>query len=244
MTTIDREGRSVILRGAEATDATPSELRYTMRSFAFPTGSIEEITFVKGSAARHLLGPETELFVLRGTVALEGPDGSVALAAGDAYNRPRGVLRPTSADEAVVIAWTVGSAVPNSQPMLFPMTKTHPEPVANWVEDGKEVYARGEDQLRGRTPTAGASRWISRRYQFDGNSIRWADFRKGGVTVWATPQTDNLIYIAKGAFRRVEGPEVEIVRAGDVVREEAGLRGRWEVIEEAAFLSSTAPPRP
>ncbi len=210
-----------------------------VRTFTFPTGTIREIRLPKGSKATYAISAETEIFLLHGAAKLDTTD----LNPGDAVNRPHGTLiNATAGEDTVVVGWTVGSSVKDSKGMVFRMTDTKPEPVANWVEDGKEVYARGEEQLRGRTPTEGASRWISRRYQFDGNSIRWANFQKGGVTVWATPTGDNLIYIAKGRFRRVEGPEVDEVAEGDVVREAAGLRGRWEPLEESAFLSSTAQP--
>jgi hypothetical protein len=212
-----------------------------VRTFTFPTGTIREIRLPKGSTATYPIGTETEIFLLHGAAKLDTTD----LNPGDAVNGPHGTLiNRTAAEDTVAVGWTVGSSVKDSKVMVFRMDQTKPEPVANWVEDGKEVYARGEEQLRGRTPTEGASRWISRRYQFDGNSIRWANFQKGGVTVWATPGGDNLIYIAKGRFRRVEGPEVAVVAEGDVVREAAGLRGHWEPLDESAFLSTTAQPQP
>lgn len=60
------------------------------------------------------------------------------------------------------------------------------------------------------------------------------------IATVASPSTaDSLIYVTDGHVRFRRGDEVAEVRAGDFIREEAGMTHVWDQLEDSGFITTT-----
>ena len=66
------------------------------------------------------------------------------------------------------------------------------------------------------------------RYAYDGNSIRVARLSGPGRNATAVPKVDALIYLLSGRMNLHLGDEVFEVKAGDALREPAGIPVFWD----------------
>ena len=214
--------RTLIAEGKDAVDRAPaSASRYEARAYKFPTGTIRVLTFKKQpGGVVHQITFETEIYVLQGEVTVDVAGKPTTLKAGDAAFLPSGIMRNKKpAGDTIVVQYFVNytSSVPTAQAV------------------------RGKD-LKTESVKQGNAHYDYRRYPFDGNSIRFATMHKGGETPSGVLQrTDALLYVMKGRLRRTEGDEVFEVGPGDALREERGVAGHWELLEESTFLGSDAP---
>jgi quercetin dioxygenase-like cupin family protein len=236
-------GRTVqIVWGREAVDKAPANAsRYAQKTYSFPTGTIRVLEFRQASGGMiHQVTSETALFMLEGsgTVGVAGRD--VGIGAGDAVNFPSGVLR--GAGDATVILWTV-TGTRNNEDSKSMVVRAADAPVtesAEWDEDGRRVAARTPAELA-KAP-ADAIRLAVRRYEFPGNSVRFARSFKGGPTSPKTGELDSLIYVISGDLRFTQGGHEVHAVPGDAVREIAGENHYWYRVADSAFVAISSLP--
>ena len=115
---------------------------------------------------------------------------------------------------------------------------------AQWMADGKPHSVRTPQEVA--NAPAGAGKNFATVYDFDGNSIRYVNLKKGGIfnVVPGVPKVDNLLYIASGHMRFTQGEDITDVYEGDFIREVTGVPHSWEMVEEGVFISTTAPDKP
>lgn len=227
--------------GADIAAQAPAQaVRYAVKAVKWPTGTVRVLTF-SGSAGGvlHLITDETELYVLSGSAVVDVGGAATPIAAGDAVSRPNGALRNGSqANDAVILAWSVGSTVANPKPMIVRAGDVTAETTAEWLDGDKVMRTATTADTNAKAP-AHAVKLISRRYNFDGNSIRVARFVKGGTRQPAKMTADSLIYVTGGPVRFHQADETAIVNAGDFIREEAGLSHVWEQLSDGGFITTT-----
>lgn len=212
-------------------------VEYHVKSVVHPTGTIKVLTFTRAAGGvLHPIGDETELYVLEGTATVGVGGVPTAVKAGDAVSRPDGVLRGDG--DARIIAWTVGSAVAAPTPMVVRAEDVTGQMTAEWNEGGKVIRTATTAETEAKAPLD-AKRLFSRRYNFDGNSIRVAKLLKGGSRAPAKMTADSLIYVTGGPLRFRQGDEVAVVNAGDFIREEAGMTHVWDQLEDGGFITTT-----
>ena len=244
-----RGARTLIAQGKEALEHAPATAsRYEAKNYEFPSGTLRILTWKRGGPIIHQLTFSTEIFVLKGSATLSPlygvPGNPVTVSAGDALYFPAGVLRnmkPT--EDFVVIAALVATATENPKSGIIREKDATPRQTAQWEQDGKPMSATTPEEFA-KAP-AGAVKYTSKRYNFDGNSMRVSTFAKGGKSsVVVTSRSDVLMYCIKGRFRRTEGNEVFEFAAGDAMREKLGNPGFWEPLEESAYFATDAPVLP
>ena len=227
-----------IARGKDAEAAPAGASHYEQKTFAWPTGTMRVLTFRKGPVL-HQVTYETEMYVLEGSAEVGVSGKPVKLNAGDAVFMPSGELRnPKPSGNVAVLLWNVGTTSKDPKPKVIRGKDLKSTQSASWVENGKAMNARTPEEIKKAPATA--ARWSTKRYEFDGNSIRVATFAKSGASGAGAGPTDALIYIAKGKLGRQEGPEYGVLQAGDGLREPAGQSGHWEGLEDSVFIASSA----
>ena len=248
-------GPNRIAQGKANVDKAPADAsRYEAKSFAYPTGTIRVLTWKKGTPVMHQVTFETELFVVSGSVTLNPirglPGKPQKLAAGDALFMPSGTLfNPKTTEDTVLLQYFVSatSKEPKGTIMRLKEAKEGPRRF-DWLENGKEMGASSEKPDEMKNVPKDAIQLVTRRYQFEGNSIRYAMLKKGSSAyhtgTYDNKRVDVLIYIAKGRMRRKEGNQTVELVAGDTTREMKGNAGWWEVLEDSVFISTDAPVRP
>lgn len=231
--------RIVLGKGAE--DAPKNASHYEQRTFAWPTGEMRVLHFRKGRGpVLHQVTYETEMYVLEGTAEVGVNGKPVKVGPGDAVFMPSGALRnPKPSGDVVVLLWNVGTTAKDPKAKVIRGKDLKSASTASWVENGKSMNARTPEEIKKAPATA--ARWSTKRYEFDGNSIRVATFAKSGRSSDGTSTSDALIYIAKGKLGRQEGAEKGVLQAGDGLREATGLTGYWEGLEDSVFIASSAP---
>ena len=239
-------GDNRIAQSPAAVERAPAHAaRYEAKLYNFPSGSLRTLKFKQGSPVFHQITFESHIYVLQGSATLRpltGLSGNpVNVKAGDALYLPSGVLESAkAAEDFVILQAFVSNTAQKPKTAIMTAEAAQNSETAQWQADGKPFTARTPEELK--TAPATAARWTTKRYVFDGNSIRVANFRKGGTSnVGTTERTDVLIYIAKGHFRRKEGDEMLDLVAGDVVREKMGNPGYWEALEDSVFIATDAP---
>jgi quercetin dioxygenase-like cupin family protein len=157
------------------------------------------------------------VYVLSGSVDTTVDGKPVTLGAGDLASMPKGALTNPGkkAVDAVVVAWTAGSLTPGATPA---------------VVRAADVPANKMGQM------------AIRRYTFPGNSVRAVDQEAGFKTSPATAKTDSLIYVTSGAMTFFQDGQTFQVKAGDFIREVAGLMHNWDVGVPASFVTTSALP--
>jgi quercetin dioxygenase-like cupin family protein len=229
--------------GPEAVNRAPDNAtRYEAREYNFPMGSLRVLTFEKDAGpVIHQITYETELYLLQGSASVGVLGEQVAIIAGDAVFLPSGVLRndaPTG--DTVVALFTVSNTAENPQSMVVRGADLEEMRIAQYVRDGEPTSAVKAEDLAAAPKNSGV--FDLKRYVFDGNSIRLAKLHKGGSTNAATnSRRDILIYITKGRMRRTENGVAYEVVAGDAIREEFGMSGHWDLLEESEFLATDMP---
>ncbi|MSO99167.1 MAG: hypothetical protein EXR11_13285 [Rhodospirillaceae bacterium] len=228
--------------GAPAVAKAPATAtRYSVKTIVHPTGTIHEMMFTKtGGGVFHPVGTITQLYVLKGSAEVGVGSQRVQIKQGDAISRPSGILRSQATPEdTTIIAWSVGSSVKNPKPMVIRGEDVTAETTAEWMEGDKVV--RTADTNAKAPPDA--KKLISKRYEFDGNSIRVARMLKGGSRAPALMTADSLIYITHGRLRFHQYgngiDEVREVTSGDFIREQAGMTHIWDQLEDGGFVTTT-----
>jgi quercetin dioxygenase-like cupin family protein len=241
----DEHGTRVQLaQGKEAVDKAPANaVRYEVKTVSYPTGTIREFRFKKATGGvLHMTTVETELYVLKGSAEVGVGKKREKLAAGDGVSMPSGVLRSVGTPEdTVIIAWTVGSSVPNPKAMVVRGKDVKAEMTGEWDEDGK-VKRTGTTAETNKQAPKDARRLLSKRYEFDGNSLRVAHLYKGANRSPAKTTTDSLIYVTEGPIIFHQEKEVMEVNPGDFIHEEAGLTHIWEQVHDGGFVTTTGYP--
>jgi quercetin dioxygenase-like cupin family protein len=243
-------GANRIAASKEAYDKAPANAsRYESKLFNFPSGSLRTLTFKKGAPVFHQITFEREIYVLRGSATLTPlkghPGKPVQVSAGDALFLPSGVLiNPMPKEDFVLVLAMVGSTTKFPKASIVPRQGATETLNVQWQKDGKEFTADNPDDAK-KAP-ADAARFTTRRYVFDGNSIRVATLQKGGgrTNTFNNNRVDVLIYMAKGRMRRKEGDQVFEIVAGDATREKMGNSGYWEILEDSVFIATDAPVNP
>jgi quercetin dioxygenase-like cupin family protein len=194
-------------------------VKYTGKIVPWATGTVKVLTFTKaGGGVLHPITDETEIYVLKGEVKANVGGQDVTLGAGDVATHAKGMLRNPGAD-AVVVAWTVASLVPNPAPTVV----------------------RGADVKEARMP-ADKPTLALKRYEFPGNSIRVATQYPGASPNPVSAKTDSLIYLTKGSVTFNQNGKAFEVKAGDFIREIAGLPHFWNVTGESGFVTTSGIP--
>ncbi len=238
--------RVLIAEGAEAiaARAPTGASKYEAKTYKFPPGSARVLTFRKADGpVIHQITFETEIFMLQGSAEVTVGGEKLTLNKGDAAFLPSGVLRNMNPKEdTVVLQFFVGSKSENPRASVVRAKDLEETTIAQWEADGKWHTVRTPEEVR-KAPKS-AVVYSVKRYGFDGNSIRNAKLKKGGRTAPSKYDVDILIYISKGRMIRYEGDQVFEAVAGDVLREEIGQTGYWEVLEDSEFFSTDAPVDP
>ncbi len=241
----DQNGtRVMIAQGKEAVDKAPANAaRYAVKTIEYPTGTIRVFSFKKATGGvLHMTTVETDIYVLKGSAEIGVGDKREKLVAGDAVSMPSGVLRSYgNAEDTEIVAWTVGSSVPNPKAMVVRGKDVKPQMTGEWDENGKVVRTATTEETEKRAPKD-ARRLLSKRYNFDGNSIRVAHLYKGANRAPAKTTTDSLIYVTEGPIMFHQEKESMEVNPGDFIREEAGLTHIWEQIHDGGFVTTTGYP--
>ena len=248
-------GPNRIAHGKTLADKAPATAsRYEAKSFEYPTGTIRVLTWKKGTPVLHQVTFETELFVVSGSVTLNPIRGLAGkpqkLSAGDALFMPSGTLvNPKTTEDTVLLQYFVSAASKEPTGTIIRLKEAKDGPRRfEWLENGKEMSASSEKPDEVKKAPKDAIQLVTRRYQFDGNSIRYAMLKKGSTQfhtgTYDNKRVDVLIYIPKGRMRRKEGDQTVELVAGDTTREKKGNAGWWEVLEDSVFISTDAPVRP
>jgi quercetin dioxygenase-like cupin family protein len=242
-------GRHHIASTAAALAKAPEHAaHYEAKLHSYPSGSLRVLTFKRGSPVHHQITFESQIYILKGSATLrplEGLSGKpVTVKEGDALFLPSGILTsPKAEQDFVILQMFVGYRATAPKQAIVTAREAESYRTAQWQKDGKEFSTRVPAEIRAAPKDAAV--WSTKRYRFDGNSIRVASFRKGGRTNLVTiTGSDVLIYIAKGRFRRHEGNEVFDLVEGDTTREVDGNPGYWEVLEDSVFIATDAPLTP
>ena len=111
------------------------------------------------------------------------------------------------------------------------------------MKDPKAVVVRGKDNPSavieaGEKAGEGPAKVSVQRYAYDGNSIRVARLSGPGRNATAVPKVDALIYLLSGRMNLHLGDEVFEVKAGDALREPAGIPVFWDILEPSSFIAT------
>jgi len=217
--------RVLIAAGDEELKRAPANAtRYDSQVFTFPSGEIRVLKFRKATGGvLHQITSETQIYISQGSASVDVAGVRTELAAGDVVNLPSGVLRslPNRAEDTTVIAYTIKSTVKEAKASVV-RGKDNPPAV---IEAGEKA---GED----------GAKVAVQRYVYDGNSIRIARLAGPGKNAPATPRADALIYLLTGRMNLHLGDEVFEVRAGDALREPAGIPVYWDILEPSSFIAT------
>jgi len=204
--------------GDAAKQAPRKAVRYEAKMVAWPTATVKVLTFTKkGGGVLHPITDETTVYVLSGSVDATVDGKAVTLVAGDLASLPKGALTNPGkkATDAVVVAWTAASLTPGATPAVL----------------------RAAD-----VPPSKMGQMAIRRYNFPGNSVRAVTQDPGFKTTPNSAKTDSLIYVTAGAMTFVQDGQTFQVKAGDFLREAAGLMHYWDVGVESGFVTTSALP--
>jgi quercetin dioxygenase-like cupin family protein len=193
-------------------------VRYEAKMVAWPTATVKVLTFTrKGGGVLHPLTDETTVYVLSGNVDTTVDGKPVTLATGDLASLPKGALTNPGkkAVDAVVVAWTAASLTPGATPAVVRVADVPPNKMGQMT---------------------------IRRYTFPGNSVRAVGQDAGFKTTPATAKTDSLIYVTSGAMTFFQDGQTFNVKAGDFIREVAGLMHNWDVGVASSFVTTSALP--
>jgi len=204
--------------GEAVMQAPRKAVRYEAKMVTWPTATVKVLTFTKkGGGVMHPLTNETTVYVLSGSVDTTVDGKPVTLATGDLASLPKGALTNTGkkAADAVVVAWTAASLTPGATPAVV----------------------RAAD-----VPVNKMGQMGIRRYTFPGNSVRAVAQDAGFKTSPASAKTDSLIYVTSGAMTFFQDGQTFQVKAGDFIREVAGLMHNWDVGVPSGFVTTSALP--
>ena len=235
--------------GAENVAKAPANAsRYEARTYQYPTGAFRTLTWKKGGGpVLHQITFETEIIVLKGSLTLSPlygfPGKDVKVNAGDVLFHPAGQLHNAKpSEDTILLTAIVGNSTKGAPKGAHVTAKQATvSTTAQWEENGKEMSANKPEDLKKAPKTA--LTFTTARYVGDGNSVRFATFKKPGKSGSNTTSgRDVLCYIASGSMRRTEGKEVLVMKVGDTVREKMGNPGFWEVLEpNTVFIATDAP---
>jgi quercetin dioxygenase-like cupin family protein len=224
-------------------DAAPENAsRYTAKNYVYPMGSLSVLTFKKDAGpVLHKITKATEIYLLQGSASVGVGGEPTSIVAGDAVFLPDGVFQnDRPAEDTVVALFAVANTAEDPVGMVIRGAEQELMTIAQYVRDGEGQSAVKPEDRAEAPENSGV--FDLKRFVFDGNSIRLAMLHQGGSTNAATnSRTNILIYISKGRMLRTEdGVEYEVV-GGDVIREELGKTGHWDLLEESEFLATDMP---
>jgi quercetin dioxygenase-like cupin family protein len=198
--------------------------KYRSKTFKLPTATIRVLEFKKSDGGVSFkLGAENEVYVLSGTAEI----GTTTLAAGDAFNLPTGTITspPNDVQDTTLIIYTA------------PNTSKAPVGGPVFSKDAKLTSlppAPAKDGVPGATVSI-------KTYGFDGNSIRFITLKGPGATPVTAHEQDSILYLVSGTMKLTMSGATKLVKAGDAVREPAGVPAFWEVLEDSTFVSTSGP---
>jgi quercetin dioxygenase-like cupin family protein len=214
-----KKGDEVQSAAGDAAGKAPRKaVRYEAKMVAWPTATVKVLTFTKkGGGVLHPITDETIVYVLKGSVDANVDGKPVTLVTGDVASLPKGALSDPGKkkSDAVVVAWTAASLTPGATPAVVRAADTAPAKMG----------------LMGLA-----------RYTFPGNSVRAVTQAPGFKTEPNSAKTDSLIYVTTGGMRFFQDGQTFDVKAGDFIREVAGLQHHWDVSQEAGFVTTSALP--
>lgn len=220
--------RILIAAGPKELERAPENaVRYDSQTFKFPSGTGRVLTFKKANGGvLHQITTETILYVVKGSATVGVAGKQTKIQAGDVVNLPSGVLRNVKGkgEDTTVLLWTVGHVAPSKSVLIR----------------GKDTKATTIAASGPKGSDSGAKTDV-KRYNFEGNSVRVAHLTGPGKTNPANPNVDVLIYLVSGRMMITVGDETKEVRAGDMLREQAGKPTYWDVLEESTFVATNAP---
>jgi len=214
----EKSGELQSASGDAVKGAPRNAVRYDAKMVAWPTATVKVLTFTrKAGGVLHPITDETIVYVLQGSVDASVDGKPVTLLTGDVASLPKGALTNPGKKkaDAVVVAWTAASLVPGATPAVVRAAATPPA----------------------KTGLMGLS-----RYTFPGNSVRAVSQAPGFKTTPASAKTDSLIYVTTGGMRFMQDGQTFDVKAGDFIREVAGMQHFWDVSEQAGFVTTSALP--
>ncbi|MHB1207088.1 MAG: hypothetical protein ACYCZX_16080 [Rhodospirillaceae bacterium] len=219
--------------------APPAASRYELKNYVFPSGTIRVFSYKKGNGGLlRQITDETELYVFKGSAEVDVAGRRTAIGAGDAVNRPGGILRTTADEDALIVAYTVGSTVKDPKSVVLRgKDVAFYIQLAQWVRDGKTIASKTPEEFAKAPPDAQIH--LSKRYEFDGNSLRVPVWKKGAATIVgdkAVPTTIQLVYIFDGHSQFTYNGIVDEVYGGDAIEEEAGIPHSWVLHETMRFI--------
>lgn len=217
--------RVLIAAGPEELSRAPANAaRYDSQTFTFPSGTIRVLRFTKAvGGVVHQITSETQLYVISGSASVDVAGARTELGAGDVVNLPSGVLRslPGRAEDTTVVLYNIKNTAKEPRASVI-RGKDNPPAV---IEAGEKA---GE----------GGAKVSVQRYVYEGNSIRVARLSGPGKNAASTPKADALIYLISGRMNLHLGDEVFEVRAGDALREPAGIPVYWDILEPSSFIAT------
>lgn len=217
--------RVLIAAGNEELKRAPANAsRYDSQTFTFPSGEIRVLKFRKATGGvLHQITSETQIYVAQGSASVDVAGVRTELATGDVVNLPSGVLRslPNRAEDTTIIAYTIKNTAKDPKASVI-RGKDNPPAV---IESGEKAGESG-------------AKVSVQRYVYEGNSIRIARLSGPGKNAASTPRADALIYLISGRMNLHLGDEVFEVRAGDALREPAGVPVYWDILEPSSFIAT------
>jgi mannose-6-phosphate isomerase-like protein (cupin superfamily) len=242
----DPDGASLTSENEMAFMRAPAEASvYSAKTFNFPSGVLRVLTFKQGRPVYHRVNGDTEIFVLSGSAELmprRGRDGnSVKVSAGDALFMPSGqIINPNPSHDLVLVTALVKSTARDPKPAIVTEKEALATVSRYWKDGAREFTATIPNDVETAPKTA---TYLSLKiYNFDGNSIRVANYKKGGRSKLTTyGRTDVLIYVVTGRIRRKVGDQVLDLVAGDATRQKLGDSGYWEPLQDTLYIATDAP---
>lgn len=230
--------------GQAAVDQAPANaVRYTQKSYVFPTGTIRVLDFNQANGGMlHVLTDETTLYMLKGEGTVEVAGETVSISQGDAVSYPSGTLRGDG--DATVVLWVVtGTDIEGeSKPKVVRSADTTFSQFGYWPgPDGNRILATTAEDLK--DAPADAIRLDMTSYTFDDNGLVVTKNYKSGPTNKTRGDRDALLYITSGKMRFFQDDIDVIASPGDAIRETAGRYHNWIRLEDSSFIGIGTKPR-
>jgi quercetin dioxygenase-like cupin family protein len=236
------------VRGQDEVARAPAAAsHYLSKTYKFRSGMIEIFTAEKGGAVMWPIGPETELYVISGAAEV-GVGGVVTdIGAGDTVSYPTGILRSKGSNGAVIVAYSVGTTAERPKSMVVRGKDVPDVQLAQWVRDGKQIASKTPEEFA--NAPADAQIHLTKRYEFDGNSMRvpyWNKKQGSPDIVGApvVPKDTALLYIWQGHGHFTYGGQESEIYAGDAIEEGGGVAHAWIVKDSMRFTATDAPSDP
>jgi quercetin dioxygenase-like cupin family protein len=218
--------------------------RNQVKLFIFPTGSIRELIFEKGSRTHpHPNKEDIFTYGVSGRRVQFVNEQSFQNEPGDAAFHPVGVshhgetLRTGIAMEFAF----PGKLRPNPEAVWISGRTPARVAVAEWVDGGR--LQRAWDGAAAKAP-AGAVKYEAKRYDFALAPLEEVHLAKGVKTPTGTRERDLISYVLKGRVRVTVAGKSDVAVPGDAIRQAGGRPFSREALEDSVLVEVMAPPSP